>query len=88
MPDLPSSSTPLYHHSLPALEQWLERLGARRDPGNPCLWGLQRERWRATIELDVEDLRVEWRQGEQRNQRLFPYGLSRADVEAAIQAGP
>jgi hypothetical protein len=36
----------------------------------------------------VEALRVTWHQEGQERQRLFPYGLSRADVEDAILAGP
>jgi len=88
MTKLPPHTTPLYHHSLPALEGWLSSLGARRDPQNPSLWLLEQVDWRATIELEVEDLKVVWTQGSRLNQRLFPYGLTRSDVEAAIQAGP
>jgi len=36
----------------------------------------------------VEDLKVSWEQGGSVTVRLFPYGLSRADVESAILAGP
>jgi len=37
----------------------------------------------------VEELRVRWAApGEAPVERHFPYGFSRADVEAAILAGP
>ena len=40
------------------------------------------------IELREAELRVIWLQGGERSQRTFSYGLSRADVQAAILAGP
>ena len=100
MSPLPSPQTPLYHHPLPALEQWLQELGAVQQRGNPCLWDLHRRDWSAEIELEIEELSVRWQQATApataadgpraglRNERHFPYGLSRADVEAAILAGP
>jgi hypothetical protein len=66
---LPPDRTPLYNHTLPALEDWLRQRSA-------------------SIELDVEELVVCWHQEGHRSERHFPYGLSRADVEAAILAGP
>ncbi|WP_390625455.1 DUF3143 domain-containing protein [Vulcanococcus limneticus] len=68
--------------------------------GNPCLWDLHRRDWSAEIELEIEELGVRWQRATapasaesgpgagQCNERHFPYGLSRADVEAAILAGP
>lgn len=88
MPALPDPATPLYHHPLPALEHWLEQLGAARQRSNPCFWDLHHNDWSAEIQLDVEDLSVRWQHDGQRTVRQFPYGLSRADVEAAILAGP
>ena len=88
MHDLPSADTPLYHHPLPALEAWLRSLGAVQQPGQPCRWDLHQPAWSASIELEVEDLAVCWQGEGQRCLRQFPYGLSRADVEAAILAGP
>ena len=35
---LPPESTPLNQHSLPALEAWLQQLGAVRMDDNPCQW--------------------------------------------------
>jgi hypothetical protein len=88
MSSLPPRQTPLYNHPLPALEQWLCDLGACRDGSEPCLWDLEQPCWRARIELDVEELKVSWYHDSHVTVRLFPYGLSRADVESAILAGP
>jgi len=88
MVHLPDPATPLYNHSLPALEQWLRELGATQRRRTPCLWDLPHGDWSAEVELDVDDLSVRWQQGGQRSARQFPYGLSRSDVEAAILAGP
>jgi hypothetical protein len=85
---LPSEETPLYNHPLPALEDWLRDLGARQEAPYSASWTLDRDQWTARIELDVEELKVSWRQPGGESVRLFPYGLSRADAEAAILAGP
>ena len=85
---MPSEETPLYNHPLPALEEWLRHLGARQlEPYSPC-WELRRDAWTARIELEVEEMKVIWRESGGESVRLFPYGLSRADAEAAILAGP
>ena len=42
MAALPPESTPLNQHSLPALEAWLQQLGAVRMDDNPCQWMLER----------------------------------------------
>ena len=90
MAALPPESTPLNQHSLPALEAWLQQLGAVRMDDNPCQWMLERSEWRALLLLEREDLKVIWHPGslEAMLQCSLPYGLSRADVEAGIQAGP
>lgn len=88
MTPLPSPQTPLYHHPLPALEAWLRELGGSQLRENPCLWDLHQPQWSARIELEVEALAVRWQQQGQISERRFPYGLSRADAEAAILAGP
>lgn len=85
---LPSEETPLYNHPLPALEDWLRELGARQEAPYSASWTLDRDLWSARIELEVEELKVSWRQPGGESVRLFPYGLSRADAEAAILAGP
>ena len=89
MSDLPSQSTPLNQHSLRALEQWLTSLGASRVDGDPGLWSLVTPEWTAELQLEREDLRVAWQRPDQSDRVCtLPYGLPRADVEAAIQAGP
>ncbi|WP_413440984.1 DUF3143 domain-containing protein [Synechococcus sp. MIT S1220] len=64
-------------------------LGADPMVGNPCCWSLIHPDWTAELLLDREHLHVTWQQPEQRSRQcVLPYGLSRADVTAAIQAGP
>jgi hypothetical protein len=87
-PRLPSDQTPLYNHALPALEGWLRDLGARQIRHHATVWDLHRPHWSAQIELEVEELKVSWHHDGRSSVRHFPYGLSRADVEAAILAGP
>ena len=84
----PSPETPLYHHPLPQLEAWLRDLGAQQQRSCLCRWDLHRPQWSAQIDLEVEELKVSWHRDGQETTRHFPYGLSRADVEAAILAGP
>jgi hypothetical protein len=85
---LPPEDTPLYNHPLPALEDWLRGLGARQQAPHSASWDLHRPLWSARIDLDVEDLKVSWHQEGNISVRLFSYGLSRTDMEAAILAGP
>lgn len=88
MTDLPPPQAPLYNHPLPALESWLRQLGAMQRGVNSCLWDLQMPEWRAELELESEELSVRWQGAGGLVERHFPYGFSRADVEAAILAGP
>jgi hypothetical protein len=88
MTDLPSGQTPLNQHSLRSLERWLEGLGASRSSEDPCLWIWHQPDWSAEIRLDQDDLCVRWQASGRGSQRMFPYGLSRLDVEAAMWAGP
>lgn len=85
---LPPAQTPLYHHALPQLEAWLAGIGARQRGGHSCQWDLHQPQWTALLELEAEDLKVCWQQEGRQTVRHFPYGLSRADAEAAILAGP
>ena len=89
MPPLPSPTTPLNQHSLRALEEWLLTLGAEPIEGDRCRWSLETEAWTAELRLEREDLVVVW---DNRDADVspcsLPYGLSREDVTAAIQAGP
>ena len=84
---LPSSQTPLNRHSLQSLELWLTQLGANRNPQNPCLWNLVRTEWEAEIKLGQDDLIVTWNKDGQNSACSFSYGLSRIDIENAINEG-
>ena len=88
MTTLPASATPLYNHPLPQLEAWLRQLGAHQQGARSETWELHRPDWSARITFQVDVLQVIWHQTGRERQRQFPYGLSRADVEAAILAGP
>jgi hypothetical protein len=88
MASLPPERTPLYNHPLPALEAWLQQLGARPQGSHAVRWDLHTPLWSALIELGVEEVTVTWQQAGQRSVRQFPYRLPRLDVEAAILAGP
>jgi hypothetical protein len=88
MTELPDPTTPLYAHPLPTLECWLKEIGAVQQRGNICRWDLHLSDWSAELELETEELTVRWHQDGSRTVRQFPYGLSRADVEAAIMLGP
>lgn len=87
-PPLPDPTTPLYHHALPDLENWLRSLGAHQQGAHASVWDLHHPHWSAQLELESEELKVSWHQEGRSSVRHFPYGLSRADVEAAILAGP
>ena len=85
---LPSAETPLYSHPLPALEEWLSSSGFTRSEEDVCLWTLERPQWTAQLLLQSDGLVISWSQEGTSTERAFSYGLSRADVEAAILAGP
>ncbi|MEB3176980.1 MAG: DUF3143 domain-containing protein [Synechococcus sp.] len=85
---LPSSDTPLYSHPLPELEQWLQASGFEKSPADPCRWTLVRPQWSAELVLQSDGLVISWSAEGRSTQRGFSYGLSRADLEAAILAGP
>ncbi len=88
MSKLPPVQTPLNQHSLMALEAWLSELGAHRTSNDPCLWLLSMPKWSAEIKLEVDQLRVSWHADGTGSECCFPYGLSRGDVETAINEGP
>ena len=85
---LPSAETPLYSHPLPVLEEWLRSSGFTRSEEDVCLWTLERPQWTAQLLLQSDGLVISWTQEGTSTERAFSYGLSRADVEAAILAGP
>lgn len=70
------------------LERWLAELGGRQRGQHSCEWDLTTVAWSAELVLGSEELTVRWGQGAAAVERHFPYGLTRADVEAAILAGP
>ena len=88
MPLLPPSETPLNQHSLAALECWLDELGANKSRKDPCLWTLLMPKWSAEIKIEQDELNVSWEQKGKVSQCVFPYGLSRQDVQTAITDGP
>ena len=88
---MPSGDTPLYSHSLPALEAWLTNLGCERDDSELHHWRVDRPDWSADVYLEVEELVVIYRgvgEGGEDINRSFRYSLSREDVEAAVFEGP
>ena len=88
MMPLPSADTPLYSHPLPALEDWLRSSGFVRSEDDVCMWTLERPQWTAQLLLQSDGLVISWSQQGSSTERAFSYGLSRADLEAAILAGP
>ena len=88
MMPLPSADTPLYSHALPVLEDWLRSSGFVRSEEDVCLWILERPQWTAQLLLQSDGLVISWSQQGSSTERAFSYGLSRADLEAAILAGP
>ncbi|MEC4816652.1 MAG: DUF3143 domain-containing protein [Scytonema sp. PMC 1069.18] len=88
---LPPSSTPLYNHPLPYIEQWLKDQGCQQDEQQLHCWRVQRPSWRAELSLDIEQIVVRYLQAGadgQDIQRAFKYSLSREDVERAVFSGP
>tara|TARA_Y100001968_G_scaffold324826_1_gene364959 strand:+ start:3021 stop:3254 length:234 start_codon:yes stop_codon:yes gene_type:complete len=73
---------------LSALEFWLNQLGAEKNPDNPSVWYWFSSAWKAQIILNREELCVIWDKGSTQSQCCFSYGLSREDVETAINEGP
>ena len=88
MASLPSADTPLNQHSLRALEQWLQALGATRSDQDPCDWVWEQSAWSALLRLDQQDLGVIWTSEQPTRSCSYPYGLTREDVEAALRLGP
>ncbi len=93
MSNLPPPKTPLNQHSLGSLEFWLISLGAEKSIENPCLWNWITPNWSAQIHLKQNEIMVVWtgnhnKEEQKHSQFSFPYGLSRQDVEAALQHGP
>ena len=88
MTQLPSEDTPLNQHSLMSIESWLRTLGARKNEDDPCLWVWETNKWSAQLKIESEELIVIWDHQGTSSQCSFPYGLTRADVFAALNEGP
>ncbi|MCS7031416.1 MAG: DUF3143 domain-containing protein [Gloeomargarita sp. SKYG116] len=86
----PSPDTPLYNHSLAAIEDWLRTLGAQQDEQELNRWSLQGAGWQAELSLEIEELQVRYRGAAAGRDvvRHFKYSMSRQDVETAILQGP
>jgi hypothetical protein len=89
--NLPNDNTPLYNHPLPLIEFWLQEQGCEQDRQDLHCWKVKRDDWAAEIDLDVDQLIVRYLQAGEGGQdvaRAFKYSLSRADIQAAVFAGP
>jgi hypothetical protein len=89
--NLPSADTPLYSHPLPDIEAWLLSQGCEQDQTHLHCWSITTPEWRATLELDTEELTVRYLGaggGGQDIVRSFKYSLSRRDLDEAIFTGP
>lgn len=89
--NLPDPNTPLYNHTLPIIESWLQSKGCSQDPENPHCWYLEQSAWKAEICLDTEELTVHYYETELASQninRSFKYSLCRQDIEEAVFSGP
>lgn len=92
---LPRPNTPIYNHSLPEIEEWLQKAGCQRDPDNLHYWNIDylsdEFSWKARIILDTQEIVVSYLgagvNGADIN-RSFKYSLSRKDIEEAIFSGP
>lgn len=86
----PAADTPLYNHTLPAIENWLISLGCQQNPDDVHCWQITKPDWSAEIYLDTEELVVHYQKTGEKAKvtRSFKYSLSRADVESALLAGP
>ena len=86
---MPPANTPLYGHSLPAIEDWLSQQGAQRDAKDISLWRLKEDGWSAELFLDIDSIVVTYTKGDRSTvQRSFKYSLSRSDLEKVIFSGP
>ena len=85
---LPPAETPLNQHSLIALDSWLEQLGAKRNNQDLASSKLSSPQWIAEIHMKQDELTVTWDQEGRKTSCSFPYGLTRTDVEMAMDQGP
>tara|TARA_Y100001968_G_scaffold294476_1_gene301105 strand:+ start:144 stop:341 length:198 start_codon:yes stop_codon:yes gene_type:complete len=63
-------------------------LGAVQNIHDPCKWTLSQSGWTAEIIMKKDGLTVSWNQNGNNSNCSFSYGLSRRDVEVAMNQGP
>lgn len=85
---LPQDNTPLYNHSLMAIEVWLQQQGCEQDERDRSCWHLKQDDWSADIALDLEQIVVSYDASGTVTRRAFPYSLSRKDLQEVIFSGP
>ncbi|KAL8134637.1 uncharacterized protein LOC141713016 [Apium graveolens] len=90
---LPEKNKPIYAHSLPCLEAWLQSLGFYQSKDDRAVWFVDKSDWHAHLSLDVTDLHIRYLRTGPGNldkdvERRFSYALSREDIENAILGGP
>lgn len=88
---LPPSTTPLYNHPLPNIEEWLTDQGCQQDPKNLHCWFVQKPVWSAELTMEIDSFTVRYlNAGEDGRDvvRSFKYSLSRQDLQDAIFSGP
>ncbi|XP_077212638.1 tRNA dimethylallyltransferase [Tasmannia lanceolata] len=90
---LPDKKKPLYSHSLPCIEAWLNKLGFYQSREDRAVWLVEKPDWHAQLSLDVTDLYIRYLKSGPGNlekdvERRFSYALSREDIENAILGGP
>ncbi len=57
---LPEKKVPLYSHSLPCIEAWLNSLGFFQSRDDRAVWLIQRPDWHAQLSLDITELYIRW----------------------------
>ena len=55
---------------------------------NGCIWNLHQAQWTTKIEMLQDELLITWEKDGRQTRCSFSYGLTRADVDAAISEGP
>lgn len=55
---LPDKKVPLYSHSLPGIEAWLQSLGFVQSKDDRAVWVIERPDWHAQLSLDSTELYI------------------------------
>lgn len=90
---LPDKKVPLYSHSLPGIEAWLQNLGFVQNKDDRAVWDIERPDWHAQLSLEYTELYIRYLKSgpghlDRDIERKFSYALSREDVENAVLGGP